>query len=67
MNVMKEEIYTHTNPETGGPACHPGSSQEAEMGRGQGKARVLIAVWGKGRGRVSSGQEGLNSFQRALL
>ena len=57
MNVMKEEIYTHTNPETGGPACRTGSSRGRD-GRGQGKARVLIAVLGgrKGLSQLRTGR-----------
>lgn len=53
MNVTKEEVYTHTNPETGGPACHTGS--RGRDGRGQGKARVLIAVFvGRKKGAESA-------------
>lgn len=44
MNVLKEEVYTHTNPEIGGPACRTGSSRGRD-GNGQARARVLNVVF----------------------
>ena len=66
MNVMKEEIYTHKTQKQEAQHAVRGR-QEAEMGEGRERPESLLRFWGEGRGRVSSGQEGLNSFPRALL